>query len=966
MMKVTRIAGPFLDGKGSKDFNKHHNVYETAKDRKPIITPFISANNSSEGQQYVLVPGKDCIQVLSYEHGQKVCDLVPNVGVDDAVLNTAMILKMNKGSSSNEEENGDANAMEVDTNIFEYTLVAGFSNGSILEWNLSSIPYAKNTGNIPSRRNFTLDRLGGSVTHLTSPTGNGSLKVYAIVQSEEGESGSALVKFLVPVCDEVGEIPPISTEQALLISSKGVEQKKTEEEVNTVVLKSQPFALLSSTAEKERGKMDHFVTVVNTNCVVTYHENTDSFVSLPSNQTDTHICSAALSPNGEDIALGFENGKIDILTSVLTQISDYLVSADKSKKDPSCAIVSRTVHWHSLPVKTLAYLGSQGSRATPTLLSGGEEGVLVTWSIDRGLNRPSHTLARIARGCITHVATSSTSGSTDIIIRSMDGTISLIHGHNHSTRWRVQGLALALNECVVPVGPIFEHESNPIINIDPRSNVPVLTRLNGAPGYMHWFDPKANQVIGELAVADYNRISRKERNHKSYPRPTVSLMAMSSTGNDIVTIERMLSENNGVGHSCKVDSYISESGNDLTETMSYVTQIKFWTWSREMEKNANKERSGMPYELIAAMPAPHGLTNGSVDALDISPDGTKACTLSLAENEFHIWTKGRSVTYTPGSSVLSAAVPSWKRLCRIGIPSGYVTGKEEGHAQKPITFSSDGSVLAIAFGHHITLWDHAAATMLNTIQAPEEIDSISFIKAPTDMILVVGKSSISVLPPFGNAYLGNGAWSYVLPESNESKTKISLSNVTCIASRKEIAVAFNERANAQDSTKIILVDLMTGQAKRDDEGAIFEWRIRTKLISMTDISQIQSNWASDSAVLLGITEDQEILIFETDSSEPEPIEQSEARGCFANIENTAIDALSSVSAPKLASNKRQKTEQGGNGESKRKTPDPMAGSLLFGFDPEDSEATHVPTALLPALSGSLTRSFMVRNVRKTS
>ena len=55
------------------------------------------------------------------------------------------------------------------------------------------------------------------------------LKVYAIVQSEEGDSGNTLVKFLIPVCDEVGEIPPISTEQALLISSKGVEQKKTEE-----------------------------------------------------------------------------------------------------------------------------------------------------------------------------------------------------------------------------------------------------------------------------------------------------------------------------------------------------------------------------------------------------------------------------------------------------------------------------------------------------------------------------------------------------------------------------------------------------------------------------------------------------------------------------------------------------------------------------------------------------------------
>jgi hypothetical protein len=71
-----------------------------------------------------------------------------------------------------------------------------------------------------------------------------------------------------------------------------------------------------------------------------------------------------------------------------------------------------------------------------------------------------------------------------------------------------------------------------ILQMDPKSKVPIITRMAGAPGFIHWFDPKSSHVIGELEIAAYN--------------------------------DTMLSENTGVGNFCKVKSFASD-GDDLSD-----------------------------------------------------------------------------------------------------------------------------------------------------------------------------------------------------------------------------------------------------------------------------------------------------------------------------------------------------------------------------------------------------------------
>mmetsp|Transcript_6679 Transcript_6679/g.9832 ORF Transcript_6679/g.9832 Transcript_6679/m.9832 type:complete len:1022 (-) Transcript_6679:57-3122(-) len=1021
-MNVSTLASTFLDTYRPQGEKKQHdhNVYAYAQDRKPIITPPITtsstiASNSSadddedEGHQYLLIPNRDHILVVSMVNGQNICKLTcgggdsesgANASASRSILNTAVVVKVSESGSSN-----------------KYAVLGGFSDGTIKEWNLSLIPLSK--GQVKPRRVFKFDdsfaASGAGITHITSPAGNASKSnggevLYALLQTSsqrgiKNSSSSKFISFNLPEymdtdsdTDSEGEKSNdnvTSTLEAKCLarfSTKKGEEMTYERAGFTV--KSLPFACSSSTSYQG---CDAFVCICHKAGIVIYDEKNADFVALPKTLHQNDICALALSPNGEDVSIGYRNGKIDILVSVLPQVSEYLSAKGnkREKEHPRDKLVTRTIHWHSLPVKTLCYLGLQGSRATPNLLSGGEEAVLVTWSVDRGLNRPSHTLPRIAKGSITHIATNShpdclLKGSSDIVIRCMDDSLQLIQGHNHALRWKVQGLACSLNECVAPVAPVdSKNESGEIppviLQIDPRSQVPIMTRMAGAPGFIHWFDPKSNQVVGELEVSPYNRISRKESHHKAYPRPTVTHLAVSSSGNDMITIDTMLSENTSVGNFCEIKSFSKGgAGNDLSEQMSFVTNMKFWSWSREMERNAEDRGKGMPYELIAAMPAPHGLVSGSVDALAISSDGNRACTLSHGEGAFHIWTKARTTYIETAGKSLAPSLPSWRRVCKIAIPSGYSSTHVHSSAKcngSQITFSPDGSVLAIAFGRHVTLWDHTTATLLNSMCAPEGLRDLHFVRSPLDMVLAVGQNSVSFLAPFGSGYLGSSSWSYKLPKNAViDHDHIELGQVATLLSRKEIAIALKRTKHGSlISTRIVLIDMITGKAKMNSDGSTCFWNVKGDVECLEDISQSKNEWSSEDSVLVAITKENEMILLESknekqSSSKSKLVERSLSRGCFAKY-RVSSNPLTSQIAPIHAltesqPNKRMRKEKETSMPRKQQLFNPAqpTSALLFNENGPDSGSatTPLPTSQLPSLSGVFARSLIASNIRKSS
>ena len=1042
-MKVTKVGSSYLDSQpittttttSSKHKKSQHNVYKYAQDRKPIITPILKSftssksNHNGEGEQYLLIPNKDHILVLSMEHGHTVCKLIPYYDEErnddenrrsNRTIETVTIVRQKKGligsnrSYYDDDDDDDDNNNDDDGEI--WVVIAGFSDGMLQEWPLTSVSLQSSKSNIIlPRRKFRFNNemfKDVKISHITSPVGGEDGILFVLVQSKSisEKMESHLVRVNIPsytrndkeVEEEVDDDDDKEEEEeedliilnetiVLAIFGKNsalhgeVNEQDKVHEVNNQVEKfsvpTLPFALMSVSCERN-GTLVTYITVVDKHGFTVYYENnfsiqsnrnTARFVRFSSHTDQGHIiCAAAMSPNSDDIALGYVDGKIDIFVSVLNQTSSYIDNLSSTKEHPQYNTIKRTIHWHSLPVKTLCYLGLSGSRAAPNLLSGGEEAVLVTWNIERGLHRPSYTLPRISKGCITHIATnmfalsnSSSSNGMDIIVRCMDNTLQLIQGHNHSIKWKIQGLACSNNECVDAVSST-KNKPSVLLQVDPRTQSPLLTRMSGAPGFIHWYDFASNQVVGELEVAPYNRISRKEAHHSAYPKPTVTHFVISNNGNDLITVDTMLTENRSIGKGCKVKSFVT-TGDDLSEKMSLVTNIKFWAWSRDTGSKASRDQfnKAMPYELISAMPNPHGVTN-EIDGLAISPSGSKACSLSHEEGAFHIWIKGR--TTNTEHNALTPYSPSWKRMCKITVPSGYSTAKESEVVQdkdSTVTFSNDGSVLAIAFGCNITLWDHSNATLLNTIRAPDILRHLKFVRSPLDMILAVGKSSVSIVAPFGEGYLGNDCWSYTLSKDTILENKrIELGLVTPLLSRKELAVSLKEiekKGNAlKCSTKVVLIDIMTGKPKTRKDDSICSWNVEGNVLCLCDISsQMDADSMPEEALLLVLTDSNDLVILGVnDSDTASSIVQLSDRGCFSRSQNGISTALSSSDAPKLHIGKKRKSdmfELSDVQSFKRHELSTIGkGSLVF----NSSESSSLSTSQLPALTCSFTQSFL--------
>lgn len=255
------------------------------------------------------------------------------------------------------------------------------------------------------------------------------------------------------------------------------------------------------------------------------------------------VTSLAVSPDTKDLALGRGGGQIEILDNVFENVATYIDRRkqyldDKKKITMGAAVSSevvvvgesdllqrlwqyhpeevtirRHVHWHAHPVRTLAFMsvssGGGGVRNTNaianpmSLLSGGEESVLVTWQLDRNFHRPSHFVSRVGRGGIVHMLTCR--GSGKVIVFCSDNSIQCYDGSTYERDWAEFGLAamaLHVEEDEEEDDCRRRCKRSPIIMVkDPITNFPMLTNLPGAPGMVHWYDPTSASVVGTLEVS---------------------------------------------------------------------------------------------------------------------------------------------------------------------------------------------------------------------------------------------------------------------------------------------------------------------------------------------------------------------------------------------------------------------------------------------------------------------------------
>ncbi|CAJ1936629.1 unnamed protein product [Cylindrotheca closterium] len=842
-MKGYTIGGPLLGDR----HQLHENDLVSWKYFEPTISPMIPLEKNKK-QRFILLPHQHYISVLAYNTGAIIAYLVPQLENrfedDDVRIESVCLVKQAKNAKvrmqnildeMDEDESEDDDAESRQESSEEFIVMAGCSDGTIREFNLANLGALQNSGAVKcgryhingpccyARRVIHVTKKEPIIQIASPATCNHQHGILAYVVSRtknleqaELEDTNAVSNVNVAVLRVV--IPHFDGTASVSLVSKTADDIQRKKHIDSIkcrvgrdktnkFLNTTPFRLLAVSREKpNKGtSMDAvFVVLARANTIHIYYEQLHSDkrfspISLPMSATNP-LSSISVAKNNTDIACGHMKGQIKILNDVLNNLeshnlalaeTDNLIRPDgtpmaSKPTDPRKQLITSKVHWHAHPVTSITY-SANSSPVDPILYSGGEESVLVTWQPSRGTDKPVDMLPRLAMGGIVHVVCAHSIDSdpaNGILVYCEDNSLQLFESHSKGKKWKLQGLACKKMD---------EDARCPIIEVDPRGSgsqdAPiVIAGLPEAPGFMQWYDSSKQKLLGSLEVAPFNRVSRTESDESSLPVPSVTSHAFSDNGNDLITLEESMTEN----------EYVGAHDSDGTNNHGIVSTIRFWSWNNA----STSTQAQLPYTLRAAMTYPHGPKN-RVSALAIAKTGLVACTVSNDEKAFRIWNRAKSERG-------SAEPASWTCRYKVTIPAGFSNFET---MKGGVAFSEDGSVLALSFGGMVTLWESEEARYLTTIRHLDDInnssiDLVQFVSfgGLHDLLLVKSPSGVSLQSPFPQNASFTG-WCWGIPAEAKG---ISVKDAALAASANCLAVALFD-SNKQQS-RIVLIDAASGNA----------------------------------------------------------------------------------------------------------------------------------------------------------
>jgi len=411
--------------------------------------------------------------------------------------------------------------------------------------------------------------------------------------------------------------------------------------------------------------------------------------------------SLAVSPSGELVAAGDASGRVLIWHDVISCVRGMQQQQQQQQKPgegapaaaqtPTVSVqwtpTLTTVHWHAHAIGCLTF-----SADGCFLYSGGLEAVLVQWQLDTSKR---NYLPRL-RAPLAALAFSPSDASL-LAVMCSDNALRLVNlATFHEER------------CIYGPRPPFIRASSASLSQgvarelswDPRSGATILSVAGCG---LQWYDAQSERHVSELQVAPRNYVSQLDAASSAAPEAQVVFHAFALGGRCLVTVDR------------------APAGEaDSLGTGTPEEALKFWV---RAPGSADADGSGeAPFELGTLMHDPH---KGLITAVCSHPSLPLAVTAS-ADGEFKIWeavrVKGED---EPGAS--------WR--CRSVASYGSA-------AFTAAAYSPDGSLLAVATAHSVTLWDgegagaHAATLHLPAGTAVGPIDRLAFVVSGRSSFLV--------------------------------------------------------------------------------------------------------------------------------------------------------------------------------------------------------------------------------------
>eukprot|EP00612_Vaucheria_litorea_P000032 CAMPEP_0171451990 /NCGR_PEP_ID=MMETSP0945-20130129/274_1 /TAXON_ID=109269 /ORGANISM="Vaucheria litorea, Strain CCMP2940" /LENGTH=593 /DNA_ID=CAMNT_0011976561 /DNA_START=376 /DNA_END=2154 /DNA_ORIENTATION=+ len=356
------------------------------------------------------------------------------------------------------------------------------------------------------------------------------------------------------------------------------------------------------------------------------------------------------------------------------------------------------------------------------LYSGGEEGVLVQWNLKRNIKQ---FFARLGAP-IKNLGISS-EGSC-IAISTEDNHLSLLDTLKWSLAWKIENLTMS------PISGLIAFANRIKLVVEPLRNDLVA---NGQPGHLQFFDPITDQLKKVLEIVPFNRISRT--NYENMAAPIVEHFAFSTCGHKLATI----------------DSRQLFYGQLIKQEII----LQFWQLDDKISSD---------FLLDSSIESPH---EQPVNSLVFNPMKDEVVTLSR-DCTFKIWVT--RIKQSPFEKQLAKSY--WMCL---------LTGKYKiGMVPRCAAFSSDGSVLGIAFDDVVTVWAENGSSKLligsfvnkSTLTYKKSIVRFIAFVPKTGKLLLENETSITLW----NVALNSEVWTV--------KGQILCSSVVSTANCKDLAV----------------------------------------------------------------------------------------------------------------------------------------------------------------------------------
>lgn len=443
----------------------------------------------------------------------------------------------------------------------------------------------------------------------------------------------------------------------------------------------------------------------------------------------TSLCcgSSESAPQGVVVA-GHESGEITVYHDIRAYFQRSHIVVDSTSKRPLVSSpAATTCHWHAHPVAALTL-----ATDCTHIFSGGEEGVLVMWPVNTNvatsvsssnrsflprLGAPISQLSAMVDIDSDEELDQNgfSSNGTRVVVTTIDNCVRVVNAASMSVVWvlrllaiscrshtiasllyrnsrgsRAQGTssktpttvdstkstALTTNLLSPALAQYVQSDNNwrCCISLEPRTGYLVC---NGYPGQLQAFDLSAQAFVTSYTVTDYTRVSRAEYYSQIYA-PSLTLF-------EIITIA-------GIGHfMVTVDA---RRGEELDPESS----LKFWQWNES--KNC--------YRVSAQVDNPHG-SGVRLSGIAVSPVFYK----TIVEDSIRGAHQASYVLCV--TTAVNGTIKFWQGIQQLVneayngdvLPLRWTCLFSFCYRECPtrgVTFSKDGSLLALAFQSSVSLW----------------------------------------------------------------------------------------------------------------------------------------------------------------------------------------------------------------------------------------------------------------------